>query len=82
VKTKPAAGAKKPAVSKKQTLRGKGLKKKKEHLKFGIDCTNIAEDNIMDVADFVSIHLLAKIPHRKSNFPRIFRRNSCENASR
>lgn len=45
--------AKKPAP-KKQTLRGKGLKKKKEHLRFGVDCTSIAEDNILDVADFVS----------------------------
>lgn len=57
MKTKPAVApkdAKKPAA-KKQTLRGKGLKKKKEHLRFGIDCTNIAEDNIMDVSDFVSI---------------------------
>lgn len=42
---------KKPAP-KKQTLRGKGLKKKKEHLRFGVDCTSIAEDNILDVADF------------------------------
>jgi hypothetical protein len=41
-------------IQKKQTLRGKGLKKKKEHLRYGIDCTNIAEDNILDVADFVS----------------------------
>lgn len=46
---------KKPAV-KKQTLRGKGLKKKKEHLRFGVDCTNIAEDNILDVSDFVSFY--------------------------
>lgn len=45
---------KKPVV-KKQSLRGKGLKKKKEHLRYGVDCTNIAEDNILDVADFVSI---------------------------
>jgi large subunit ribosomal protein L22e len=35
---------------KKQVLRGKGLKKKKEHLRYGIDCTNIAEDNILDVS--------------------------------
>uniref|UniRef100_A0A0K8U9B9 60S ribosomal protein L22 n=1 Tax=Bactrocera latifrons TaxID=174628 RepID=A0A0K8U9B9_BACLA len=41
-------------VTKKNVLRGKGLKKKKVSLRFGIDCTNIAEDNIMDVADFVS----------------------------
>ncbi|XP_039961124.1 60S ribosomal protein L22 [Bactrocera tryoni] len=39
-------------VTKKNVLRGKGLKKKKVSLRFGIDCTNIAEDNIMDVADF------------------------------
>lgn len=55
---KPAAPAKKGAavvagkVGKKQVLRGKGLKKKKVSLRFAIDCTNIAEDNIMDVADF------------------------------
>lgn len=35
-------------------LRGKGQKKKKVSLRFTIDCTNIAEDSIMDVADFVS----------------------------
>lgn len=59
MKTKPTA-AKKP-VAKKQTLRGKGgLKKKKEHLRFGIDCTNIAEDNIMDVSDFVSIFKISR----------------------
>ena len=52
VKTKPAA--QKPAQ--KNVLRGKNpIKKKREHLRYGIDCTNIAEDNIMDVADFVSI---------------------------
>ncbi|XP_067636470.1 large ribosomal subunit protein eL22 [Eurosta solidaginis] len=39
-------------VGKKNVLRGKGIKKKKVSLRFGIDCTNIAEDNIMDVADF------------------------------
>uniref|UniRef100_A0A1A9WZE2 Large ribosomal subunit protein eL22 n=1 Tax=Glossina brevipalpis TaxID=37001 RepID=A0A1A9WZE2_9MUSC len=39
-------------VGKKAILRGKGQKKKKVSLRFGIDCTNIAEDNIMDVADF------------------------------
>jgi len=52
-KTKTTKEVKKPAA-KKQTLRGKGLKKKKEHLRFGVDCTNIAEDNILDVSDFVS----------------------------
>lgn len=52
-KSKAPKDAKKPAP-KKQTLRGKGLKKKKEHLRFGVDCTNIAEDNILDVSDFVS----------------------------
>ncbi|XP_063696138.1 large ribosomal subunit protein eL22-like [Culicoides brevitarsis] len=37
----------------KNVLRGKAVqKKKKEHLRFGVDCTNIAEDNIMDVSDF------------------------------
>ena len=38
---------------KKQALRGKG-QKKKVSLKFTIDCTHPAEDNIMDVANFVS----------------------------
>lgn len=52
-KSKTSKDAKKP-VQKKQVLRGKGLKKKKEHLRYGVDCTNIAEDNILDVADFVS----------------------------
>lgn len=41
-----------PAI-KKQALRGKG-QKKKVSLKFTIDCTHPAEDNIMDVANFVS----------------------------
>ncbi|CAG9806117.1 unnamed protein product [Chironomus riparius] len=50
-KSKTTKDAKKP-VQKKQVLRGKGLKKKKEHLRYGVDCTNIAEDNILDVADF------------------------------
>lgn len=50
---KSANTGKKPAVVKK-VIRGKNIKKKKEHLKFGVDCTNIAEDNILDVADFVS----------------------------
>ena len=39
-------------VVKKNVLRGKGQKKKKVSLRFTIDCTNIAEDSIMDVADF------------------------------
>lgn len=50
-----AAAATAGKVSKKQTLRGKS-KKKKIQLHFAIDCTNIAEDSIMDVADFVSIY--------------------------
>lgn len=55
---KSATAGKKPAViAKKQVLRGKNIKKKKEHLKFGVDCTNIAEDNILDVADFVSLFI-------------------------
>lgn len=54
VNAKAAAASGKGRVSKKQ-LRGKGLKKKKIQLRFAIDCTNIAEDSIMDVADFVSI---------------------------
>lgn len=45
----------KAGAAAKNVLRGKAVqKKKKEHLRFGVDCTNIAEDNIMDVADFVS----------------------------
>lgn len=53
VVAKAASAAGKGRVSKK-LLRGKGLKKKKIQLRFTIDCTNIAEDSIMDVADFVS----------------------------
>lgn len=54
-KPKPKVAAPAPSkVVKKNVLRGKGLKKKKVSLRFTIDCTNIAEDNIMDVADFVS----------------------------
>lgn len=52
VVAKAAAATGKGRVSK--PLRGKGLKKKKIQLRFTIDCTNIAEDSIMDVADFVS----------------------------
>lgn len=45
----------KAGAAAKNVLRGKAVqKKKKEHLRFGVDCTNIAEDNIMDVSDFVS----------------------------
>ena len=57
-KTKPATkeAVKKPAA-KKQTLRGKGLKKKKEHLRFGVDCTNIAEDNIVSSIETRRIYL-------------------------
>lgn len=49
--------AKKPAgpPAKKQNLKGKGQKKKKVSLKFTIDCTHPVEDNIMDVANFVSL---------------------------
>lgn len=53
VVAKAASATGKGRVSKK-LLRGKGLKKKKIQLRFSIDCTNIAEDSIMDVADFVS----------------------------
>lgn len=56
-KVKPVTKEVKKTAPKKQTLRGKGLKKKKEHLRFGVDCTNIAEDNILDVSDFVSSHI-------------------------
>jgi large subunit ribosomal protein L22e len=52
-------GAKKPVpkkavAPKKQTLRGKGQKKKKVQLKFSVDCAKPVEDEIMDVAKFVS----------------------------
>lgn len=49
-----AAAAATGKVGKKTVLRGKGLKKKKVSLRYAIDCTNIAEDNILDVVDFVS----------------------------
>ncbi|KAG8306991.1 60S ribosomal protein L22 [Homalodisca vitripennis] len=58
---KPAAAQKKAALHavkkppqgmKKQSIRGKGQKKKKVSLKFIIDCTHPFEDNIMDVANF------------------------------
>jgi large subunit ribosomal protein L22e len=48
-KSKTTKDVKKP-IAKKQTLRGKGLKKKKEHLRYGIDCTIVSEDNIFDVS--------------------------------
>lgn len=59
VVAKAAAATGKGRVNKKQLLRGKGLKKKKIQLRFSIDCTNIAEDSILDVADFVSWHAIA-----------------------
>ncbi|XP_047004890.1 60S ribosomal protein L22-like [Schistocerca americana] len=46
-----AVSAKKPS-SKKQHIRGKGIKKKKVTLKFTVDCAHPVEDNIMDVANF------------------------------
>ena len=67
---KPVAAAKKPAAAKtsqpkkvaqspikkaKTQLRGKGLKKKKVLLRFGIDCTHPVEDAILDINNFVSI---------------------------
>lgn len=54
VVAKAAAVTGKGRINKKQLLRGKGSKQKKIQLRFTIDCTNIAEDSIMDVADFVS----------------------------
>merc|ERR1711973_654495 len=42
---------KKEAV-KAETLKGKGMKKKKLNLKFTIDCTHPVEDGIMNPADF------------------------------
>jgi len=34
----------------------KGGKKKKQVLKFTLDCTHPVEDGIMDAANFVSVH--------------------------
>ena len=45
--------AKKP--KKQQHIKAKGQKKKKISLKFTVDCTHPVEDNIMDVASFVSL---------------------------
>lgn len=43
-------------IKQKNVIKGKGLKKKKKiNLKFTVDCTHPVEDNIMDVASFVSI---------------------------
>merc|ERR1712127_262125 len=39
-------------VPKAETLKGKGMKKKKLNLKFTIDCTHPVEDGIMNPADF------------------------------
>lgn len=65
LKTKPAPKGNNAAQAKggKKVLRGKDVaaKKKREHLRFGIDCTNIAEDNIMDVADFVSVAIASRL---------------------
>lgn len=54
---KAAAATGKGRIAKQQLLRGKGLKKKKLQLRYTIDCTNIAEDSILDVADFVSLRI-------------------------
>jgi len=44
------------------------LKKKKIQLRFGIDCTDIAEDNIMDVADFQKyLHEHMKVAGKTNN---------------
>lgn len=43
------------AQPRKQHIRGKGMKKKKVALKFIVDCTHPVEDNILDVANFVSM---------------------------
>jgi len=52
----------KPAASKqKHIIRGKGLKKKKkENLKFIVDCTHPVEDSILEVASFEK-YLLERI---------------------
>lgn len=39
---------------KKQVVRKQGGKKKKQILKFTLDCTHPVEDGIMDAANFVS----------------------------
>lgn len=47
---------------KKQVVRKQGGKRKKQILKFTLDCTHPVEDGIMDAANFVSVtvHLLAQ----------------------
>jgi len=63
-----ASATGKGRVSKKQLLRGKGLKKKKIQLRFAIDCTDIAEDNIMDVLDFQKyLHEHMKVQGKTNN---------------
>lgn len=53
VTTKKPAAKKATGGPKKAQLRGKA-QKKKVSLSFTIDCTHPVEDNIMDVASFVS----------------------------
>lgn len=54
-KKPPAALKAKPSkTTLKTVIKGKGQKKKKINLKFTVDCTHPVEDNIMDVASFVS----------------------------
>ncbi|GMS97787.1 hypothetical protein PENTCL1PPCAC_19962, partial [Pristionchus entomophagus] len=45
-----AAAAKKPQV--KSTKAGKGLKKKKQSVKFNIECKSPVEDKILNIEDF------------------------------
>lgn len=46
-------------LQQKKQNSGKGGKKKKQVLKFTLDCTHPVEDGIMDAANFVSVR-----PHR------------------
>lgn len=73
VVAKAAAATGKGRINKKQLLRGKGLKKKKIQLRFTIDCTNIAEDSIMDVTDFVSCRSYLHFRRRRGDRILIFR---------
>lgn len=46
------------SLQKKQVIKKQGGKKKKQILKFTLDCTHPVEDGIMDAANFVSINAL------------------------
>lgn len=50
----------KPSAKKPSLSAMKGRKKKKEIIKYTIDCTHPVEDGIMDIAAFVSTSFLLK----------------------